>query len=376
MFLYSEVCCTGQQRVKMAGETFVSLAVGLQNARDPVPILSEMNTLLESSASEIFLVLPRVPLLAIFACLESSNDSQVESTCLVLNKLLDALPVSTFLELSNFLELGLQHPNVRVVVLCLRQLKRCCSDPSTLPMVLAPTMLHLVTQLMGHEHLEVAKATHVILAFLCKEERTRKVILDERRAGFMGDVDHLMRKNSTVRFRVYDLFTEIAMSSSGAFKNVCGTGVLTQVTNELEDRDILLKLNCLEVLIRLLASPEGYHFIEESDVVKKLHDVLHTRNADPLASIVVPGTTSRMQCSYLVVACSDLCAVSATANYVYDCVYICQLCCSLSVYNLSIVLCLCCCRGAQVLWQPQLHLLCCSHGNHCPNIPIVYGGDL
>ena len=273
----------------MAGESFLSLAANLQNAQDPVPILSEMNTLLESSASEIFLVLPRVPLLAIFACLDSSNDGQVEATCSVLNKLLDALPVSTFHELSNFLELGLQHPNVRVIVLCLRQLKRCCSDPATLPLVLAPTMLHLVTQLMGHEQLEVVKATHAILALLCKEERTRRVILDERRAGFMGDMDHLMRKNSTVRFRVYDLFIEIAMSSAGAFKDVCGTGVLTQVTNELEDQDILLKLNCLEILIRLLASPEGYHFIDESDVVKKLHDVLQTRNADLLASIVVPG---------------------------------------------------------------------------------------
>lgn len=279
----------------MAGESFLSLAADLQNAQDPLSILSEMNTLLESSASQIFQVLPRIPLLAIFACLESTNEVQVESTCSVLNKLLDALPASTFHELSNFLELGLQHPSMRVVVLCLRQLKRCCSDSSTLPMVLAPTMLHLVTQLMGQEHLEVVKATHAILALLCKEERTRNIILDERRAGFMGDVDHLMRKNSTVRFRVYDLFTEIALSSAAAFKDVCGTGVLTHVTNELADSDILVKLNCLEVLIRLLESPEGYHFIDESNVVKKLHDVLQTRSADPLASIVVPGTTTRTQ---------------------------------------------------------------------------------
>lgn len=276
----------------MAGESFLCLAADLQNAQDPVPILSEMNTLLESNAPEILPVLPRVPLLAIFACLESSNGGQVETTCSVLNKLFGALPVSTFHELSNFLELGLQHPDRRVAVLCLLQVKRCCNDPSTLPLVLAPTMLHLVTQLMGHEQLEVVKATYTILALLCKEERTRRVILDERRAGFMGDVEHLMRKSSTVRFRVYDLFTEIAMSSASAFRDVCGTGVLTQVTKELEDHDILLKLNCLEVLIRLLASPEGYHFIDESDVVKKLHDVLQNRNADLLSSLVVPGTSA------------------------------------------------------------------------------------
>lgn len=259
---------------------------------DKLTVLSEMDTLLSGASDGEFLpALSQLNIMDIFGCLQSLEPTQVQVTCSVLEKILKRLPVDVFHELSSYIELGLQHPDPIVIVLSLHQVQRCCRESSTLPLILAPTMFHLVTQLLGHESLEVVKVVHSILVSLCAESKTRSVVLgDQQRDGFIGDLRGLLGGNSTVRYRIYELLVEVAMTSEDAFKDVVETGILIQLVRELEGEDFLVKLNCIEMLIRLQSSPAGCVFLEESNAIKGLHDILIARkDGNLLLDILTPG---------------------------------------------------------------------------------------
>ena len=287
--------------VKMAADKLLSLAasLGTNTEEDTLEVLSEMETLLMSgSEKDLLPALSKLNMMDIFACLQSLVPAQIQVTCSVLERILKLLPVDVFHELSRYIELGLQHPEPVVIILSLHQVRRCCDAPSTLPLILAPTMLHLVTQLLGHESLDVVKAVHSILVKLCSEEKTRRVILvGEQRAGFIGDLEGLIGVNSTVRYRVYEMLVEISMTSEDAFQEVKDTGILVQLVHELEGSDFLVKLNCIEMLIRLQSSPKGCLFLEESDAIKKLHGILAAcKEGNPLLNILTPGVYTSVLC--------------------------------------------------------------------------------
>lgn len=273
--------------------------------------LELLNTLLESiqAHAEVLQIAAIISPKLLSGFLETLRkpSNKVLLVCAVLSKLFSAIPSSQLAEMRWQWELGLQHPVQDVRRLCLSILKeRAGPDPANEPMrelLLQPTLFHLVTQLIADEELKCAQLVSEIILFLAKQPSCLLALTHNRGQSFLIDLEGASSKSSTVRFRVYELAVNLALLGGDAFEFVVGSGLLVQLVGELESDDILVKLNCLEMLTSLMQSEDGVKVLVESDVVKKLHTILATVEQDPFASVLVPGRVyCYNQCIYIYMA--------------------------------------------------------------------------
>ena len=66
-------------------------------------------------------------------------------------------------------------------------------------------------------------------------------------------------------------------------------GMLQQFVNELYKDDILLQLNCLELLSDLAITEHGLLYLDQEGIVGKLETMMQLTENDPVASFLVPG---------------------------------------------------------------------------------------
>ena len=66
--------------------------------------------------------------------------------------------------------------------------------------------------------------------------------------------------------------------------------------NELHKDDILLQLNCLELLSDLAITEHGLLYLDQEGIVGKLETLMQTTENDPLASFLIPGEFKRFGC--------------------------------------------------------------------------------
>ena len=262
----------------------------LQSGENVVPALQNLSTLLEAtpSSDEILEIGSFVSLQLLFTCLSTAEEEQITSCCAVLEKIFTCMPAADVSEHSQFIELGLQNSSATVKKLCLKVLKTNSSSEPVQAVILAPTMFHLVTQVVGDESLECAQlATEILLEKLVANSLG---LLDVRlKQALLLDFEGLMAKNETVCYRVYEIVVKMALAGGEVFAFVQSFGLLQRLVAELDSKDILVKLNCIELLVSLMESSEGSQFIVSSDVLGKLHGQLVSAQQDPLGGIIIPG---------------------------------------------------------------------------------------
>ena len=272
----------------------IALRDSLEADQSSTESLEALNTLLEcaSSNTEILQVASIInPQLLFLYLVPNDRPSEVmDLVCAVLAKMLNAFPFAEWIKMSQQVELGLQHSYNGVRLLCVKLLmQKIVIDESFHEIILQPTMFHLITQLLGDENLECAKYASNLLRYLVSKPPCLAIITAHFKAGFFLDLEGLMRNGDIVRFRVYELIVQLACISSEVFEFVQSTGNIHKLIGELESDDVLLKLNCLELLQTLTESPLGLTVVESADVMKKLHSLLMSANQDPFASVLVPG---------------------------------------------------------------------------------------
>ena len=265
---------------------------------DLLDALHDLNALLETNPSSDFAseVASFLPLSQLFSILSVSHGGTlvIPRTCAVLDKILSALPASEVAVYGQWIELGLQTSEEAVKKVCLRVLSKHSINSSVLSLLSAPTMFHLVTQVLGDDSLECAKiASNLLLQFLSAPLSLAPPV----REALLIDLQSMMKKSDTVRYRVYDLVVEATVkggkqSFDFLSSSSSGGGLLQQLVNELAGDDILVKLNCIELLIQLLESREGAVFLESNQVLAKLHSLLLSAEQDPLGDVIVPGEFS------------------------------------------------------------------------------------
>ena len=272
----------------MAAETLKRLWEDLQKGRsDGAKVLSEINTLLVSSVSDVKEIVPELPLAPLFGNLNCDNVELVRVTSSVLEKLLDLMPLELVCQLSTYVEVGLQHSEHSVIELSVRQLKRYCSSAESRSLVLAPTMLHLIMQMLDSENLDLSKSAHDLILLISRGDR--RSLLVDRKEVFASDLRLLLEKNSTVRFRVYELLIDIGAQSDDALSEVLDLRILQTLLTELESSDVLVQLNCLEMMSQLLTTARGFEYVQSSGVIEQVYKVLVTARNDPFI-IIIPGT--------------------------------------------------------------------------------------
>ena len=133
-------------------------------------------------------------------------------------------------------------------------------------------MFHLVTQVLGDDSLQCATLASKLLLQLLT---TPVSLLVGVREALILDLEALTKKSDIVRYRVYELAVEVTLKGGEqAFEFISSTGFLQQLVDELSGDDILVKLNCIELLIQLLDSKEGATFLESKQVLSKVHSLL------------------------------------------------------------------------------------------------------
>lgn len=261
----------------------------LETGQNVVPALQNLNTLLEatSSRTEVLEIASFVSLQLLFSCLNTADEKQIQPCCAVLDKIFSNMSPLEIHEYSQYIELGLQHYSAEVKKLSLWILEKNSALESVQAVILAPTMFHLVTQCVGEPNLECAKLAMAILLEVAKNPKMMDVKLKQ---ALLIDLEGLMGKNDTVRYRVYEIAVKMTHLGGEAFAFIHTTGLLQKLISELELSDVLVKMNCLELLVNLLESDEGAQFLEASQVLAKLHSLLLSAQQDPFGSIIVPGT--------------------------------------------------------------------------------------
>ena len=270
-----------------------AIRTSLTDDQNVLETLQDLNALLEGNPSAAFAseVASSLPLSRLFYLLSqhAAGEAQlIHRTCAVLDKVLALLPGSEIATYGQFIELGLQTSVENVKKTCLGVLKKHSSDLSVRSMLSAPTMFHLVTQVIGDDSLQCAKmSSDLLLQFLTTPTSS---LVSGLRESLVIDLQSLMKKSDIVRYRVYELCVEAVLKGGReSFDFLSSSGFLNQLVDELYGDDILVKLNCIELLTQLLDSDEGAGFLETNEVLAKLHGLLVSARQDPLGEVVIPG---------------------------------------------------------------------------------------
>ena len=267
-------------------EQLRSLRQSLQEGTNLPATLNTLNTLLEATTSNA-----RIQEIASFLTLQLlfetiSNGELLSLTCSVIGKIFSALPAVEVCKQRLYLELGLQHESEEVRLLCLTAISDHLEAEEVRKMVTSCTVFHLVTQIVGDDGLKCASlASNMILSLL----ESPNVLDMPLKSGLIIDMEGLAAKSDTVRFRVYNLVVKISQQGKEGFKFSISTGLLQRLLGELESGDVLVQMNCVELLLSLMEMKEGVKFLESLQVVKIMYRLLLSSLQDPLGAVIIPS---------------------------------------------------------------------------------------
>lgn len=95
--------------------------------------------------------------------------------------------------------------------------------------------------------------------------------------------------SDSVKYRVFELCVKVATASDGGYERCVERGVFASMITDLDLDDVLLQLNCIELLGQLAESSKGFRYLTETGVVTKLANMLTQWPLNPLLSFVIPG---------------------------------------------------------------------------------------
>lgn len=84
---------------------------------------------------------------------------------------------------------------------------------------------------------------------------------------------------------------DIAKESEENLAIIKSTGLLNEILVEINSRDVLLRMNIVELLSQLGSSKHGLSFLEENKILSKLFAIIENED-DPLScQLCEPGNT-------------------------------------------------------------------------------------
>ncbi|EIE88212.1 hypothetical protein RO3G_12923 [Rhizopus delemar RA 99-880] len=136
------------------------------------------------------------------------------------------------------------------------------------------TFMHVITTLSFQDTKPAQKASELLY----------KITLTHQDAIFSPTacsiIKQLLRVSETVKFRIYDLVIKVASSSNHAFELCESTGLLHEFINELRSNDLLVKMNAIELLNEIAATPSGIIFLERANLVDDMSAILDNEDED------------------------------------------------------------------------------------------------
>ncbi|KAL1423517.1 hypothetical protein MTO96_020905 [Rhipicephalus appendiculatus] len=242
----------------MAADLKVVLAALLKDIseRSSCENLAEAKAILSATRAEnIYNVSKDLDLSPLFSCSSKFNGSTLDELSELLGKLLDAFPPSALLSAhKQHFVTALNTSDGALKAVILRQLIRCSKDNAMLSQLARDhRILESVLRLLGGEDLCVMDG---------------------------GDV---------CRFRVFEVFVEVARASPENLERLSESGYLERLVKEMDKNDVLVQLNALEVLTDLVSCSHGLDYLERTGIISKLRQKALNIGSDPLGNFLGPG---------------------------------------------------------------------------------------
>lgn len=95
-------------------------------------------------------------------------------------------------------------------------------------------------------------------------------------------------KNQTIKFRIYELFVNLVIVHPVHVETCETLGVFDDLFSGLDGEDILVQLNCFEILSQLATIREGFRMIQNKGLLESVGKVI--LSDDPFSSFLLPGT--------------------------------------------------------------------------------------
>jgi 26S proteasome non-ATPase regulatory subunit 5 len=230
-----------------------------------------------------------IPCQLLFDCLKSSNTEQNLQCKSILKKVLQfEKPDAVVTKYHDYVIEGLNHPYYEIRELCLTEIERCSKTVNgVLALADKEDMLSYVARCIADDNLNCAKMACKVLSNTSKHELGLMVLFQHQ---LQSEFAELLRKKEVIRLRVFGMFIEIQKQSAEAFETCKRAGIFEKLLHELEGDDILVQMNCFELLTNMASSSErGLLYLEEHGVMTKLHDMLLNVEGNPLMNLAIPG---------------------------------------------------------------------------------------
>ncbi|KAG5893053.1 hypothetical protein JTB14_014833 [Gonioctena quinquepunctata] len=210
---------------------------------------------------------------SVFDCLNDTNAEQVDLACEVLSLCMNNLNLGESTNKYDVpLERALNHPYPPVRLMALKEIERNISkEESIIDICKRPSLFNGVLRSIGNEDIAVAKKASDIIALIGLSDLGLKTLISY---DVMKVAHEVMSINEVTRLRVYEMVINISKESEQNFNLLNSTGLLTQILEELQSNDVLLRMNIVELLTQLGMSQHGFRFLDKSGVLNKLFSII------------------------------------------------------------------------------------------------------
>lgn len=258
-----------------------------ENSR--ISVLRDMKDFLSTvPREEVAIAAEKLQLAAVFDCLNASNLQQIDLACDVLALCLKNLsPGESTKKYGVFLERALKHPLSAVKCMVLREVKRHIENEEVLVDLCKnqSSLLIQIIKCLGDQDLGVANQGLCIMKIV---GLSNLGIRQLTKCDVLTALCDIMKINEIVRLRVYELIIDISIQSEGNFNRLRAAGLFSQIYDELDDNDILLRLNVLELLTQLGSTKHGFNYLNTTNTFKRLAQMLEGDDVVTI-QLVEPG---------------------------------------------------------------------------------------
>nr|CAD7589999.1 unnamed protein product [Timema genevievae] len=270
-------------------EWFRDTVAELTNDLERIRLLSELKLAISSlNSSQLKLIANSIPLEVLFDCLNSSEKEQIDLACDVMKTIMSCWePGAVLAQYKIQLQRALGHPTPQARVLVLQELNKVLSDGKPMSRLNeSEDLLLAVVDCVRHEDSSVYEKTKDVLTKLGATPEGLRLLYGQT---LLNELINSMGQSDIVRFRVYEIVTDVSVNSGSGLQASHASGLLPSLISELDSDDILLQLNALELFSKLAVTPHGFQYFRQRGVLATLADKVLNTGESPFGSLLLPG---------------------------------------------------------------------------------------
>ncbi|KAJ8944688.1 hypothetical protein NQ318_015896 [Aromia moschata] len=254
-----------------------------------IPALNEIKEHLSTiPQNEVSSTIRNLDLPLVFDCLNDSNTEQVDLACEVLSLCMNNLNLGeSTSKYGVSLERALNHPYPTVKLMALSEIERNIREEEALTDICKrSSLLTSIVRCIGDEDISVGKKACDITVVI----GLSNIGLSQFTSNDVLTVLHeIMTISEVIRLRVYEVVVNISKESENNFVTLVSTGLVSLMLEELNNADVLLRMNVVELLTQLGLSMHGFVYLDQNGILDKLFALVEDEDDPITVQLCEPG---------------------------------------------------------------------------------------